>query len=180
MDVEKMCPQHPNWNAFYQRLGMLVTEHGCDNAIERPQGKAALAEMGFDDPGIEASLRYFDGEGVYCDCEILMNVGAIGCEKAQEADEQDQKQQVKMNPILTRLSDVKPDPRKVMQFESAYRRGVSQALSRACDMIRAGATGDDLALMTDLSMEMRYDGEQHPTYLDELSKRFRAKRKAGG
>ena len=76
--------------------------------------------------------------------------------------------------ILTCLADVEPPkPGQRNPSESGYRRGVSQGLSKAGDMVRAGATADDLDLMTDLSMEMRHDGEQHPAYLDELARRFR-------
>ena len=78
---------------------------------------------------------------------------------------------IKTKPILTYLADVKPPDTPVGIPEACYRRGVSQALSIACDMVRAGATADDLDIMTGISMEMRYDGKQHLAYLDELRKR---------
>jgi len=64
------------------------------------------------------------------------------------------------------------------ESEMSYRRGVSQALSRACDVVRGGGTGDDLALLTDLSMEMRYEHKPYPAYLDQLHKKYRDKKDA--
>jgi len=57
--------------------------------------------------------------------------------------------------------------------ESGYRRGVSQALSLAGDLVRGGATADDLGQLTDLSMDWRYDREAHLAYLDELVQAWR-------
>jgi hypothetical protein len=39
--------------------------------------------------------------------------------------------------------------------ESSYRRGVSQALSMAGDLVRGGASADDLDVLTDLAMDWR-------------------------
>ena len=63
--------------------------------------------------------------------------------------------------------------------ELSYRRGVSQALSVAFDMVDAGATSDDLALITNLSLEMRIDGKPHLAYLDELRKRYYEAKNSG-
>ena len=57
--------------------------------------------------------------------------------------------------------------------EGAYRRGVSQALSLAGGLVRAGATADDLDRLTDLSMDFRYDHKPHPAYLDDLQTAWR-------
>jgi len=57
--------------------------------------------------------------------------------------------------------------------EGSYRRGVSQALSLAGDLVRGGATADDLDELTDLSMDWRSDQEAHLGYLDELVRAWR-------
>lgn len=70
------------------------------------------------------------------------------------------------------MADVKPPANPVGIPEARYRCGVSQALNVACDMVVTGATGDDLALMRDWSMEMRYDERQHMVYLNELEEQY--------
>jgi len=69
---------------------------------------------------------------------------------------------------VVNLGSLTPDPRVRRACEAAYRRGVSQALSVACDVIRRGGTGEDLAELTDLSMAWRYDRSAHGAYLGEL------------
>jgi len=56
--------------------------------------------------------------------------------------------------------------------ESAYRRGVAQALSLAGDLVRDGATADDIDRLSDLSMDMRYDGLCHGTYIEDLRRLY--------
>ena len=59
-------------------------------------------------------------------------------------------------PIFCSLEDIKPDPKRQAAVESAYRRGVAHALSIAGDLVRDGATADDLDILTDLAMDWRY------------------------
>jgi len=81
-------------------------------------------------------------------------------------------------PSYVRLGDIdlfSPHSLEISQAgESGYRRGASQALSLAGDLVRGGATADDLDQLTDLSMDWRYDREPHLAYLDELVQAWRA------
>lgn len=76
-----MTREHPRWKEFCATLGgpgyCDFTEDGkwkCDSTTNRQFARKALAGMGFDEAGIEASLAYFETNGGYCDCEILFNV----------------------------------------------------------------------------------------------------------
>lgn len=54
------------------------------------------------------------------------------------------------------LADILPDPEVRADRESAFRRGVSHAFSLAGDLVRGGATADDLDIISDLAMDWRY------------------------
>lgn len=56
--------------------------------------------------------------------------------------------------------------------EAGYRRGVSQALWLAADLVQDGCSQDDLNWLCDESLLMRCDRTSHPAYLDELRKRY--------
>lgn len=72
--------------------------------------------------------------------------------------------------MINSLDDLLEDHRK---SEQAYRRGVSQTLSRIADLVHAGYDYDDLCFLTDESMKMRYETKSYMTYLDELIKRLK-------
>lgn len=71
------------------------------------------------------------------------------------------------------LVDVDIDPARRRAAEKGYRRGVAQALGRACDIVRAGGTGEDLAELCDLAMDWRYDRQPRPLFLDQLEQAWR-------
>lgn len=52
--------------------------------------------------------------------------------------------------------------------EAAYRRGVAQALSLAGDLVRSGATADDLDILTDLAMDWRSHARPDVHNLEDL------------
>jgi len=78
-----MTPEHPKWNIFIQ---MMEGKKGCNFRIKRngnyswiclgdknkPIAKKILKIIGNID--IEGSMKYFDENGGYCDCEILFNL----------------------------------------------------------------------------------------------------------
>ncbi len=63
------------------------------------------------------------------------------------------------------------------QYDSAYRRGVSQALNFAADLMQYGITYEDMCWLVNESLKMRVSNECYPAYLDVLNKRYRAKKK---
>lgn len=70
---------HERWSEFYGRLAAAVGDpasSGCTDSMDRPMARRALAAMGFSEREIGSSLDYFEQHGGYCDCEILLNVGA--------------------------------------------------------------------------------------------------------
>jgi len=67
--------------------------------------------------------------------------------------------------------------------DSCYRRGISQALSLAADLVAEDCDYDDFCWLCDESMKMRCDCKEYPAYIDELRKRFceyKKANKAGG
>jgi len=68
-----MMPGHRSWDSFCKKLGKAINDSktGCDARTTR-FAKAILKKM----PGIDVagSIAYFEENGGYCDCEILMNV----------------------------------------------------------------------------------------------------------
>lgn len=86
MSNKIMSPHNPRWDEFASRL---EGEEGCDfkqkiegdptsvtwkcgGGNDKSFAKAILEKMGGID--IEETLKYFDRNGGYCDCEILFNI----------------------------------------------------------------------------------------------------------
>jgi hypothetical protein len=83
--AEIMTPRSPRWEEFKERL---AGPEGCNFREEEPGNpesttwrcsggnrtfaKAILKEMGGID--VEASLKFFEENGGFCDCEIFFNV----------------------------------------------------------------------------------------------------------
>ena len=81
-------------------------------------------------------------------------------------------------PIVVCVADVEPVSEPFCgEADSGYRRGVSQALSMAADIVKAGYGYAALCSLCDESMVMRYDRKPYPAYLDELRSRFWKHRK---
>ena len=60
----------PRWQTFCRLLNAALSERGCHH--DQRSAEIVLQEMGGID--IESTLAYFDDNGGYCDCEILLNV----------------------------------------------------------------------------------------------------------
>jgi len=76
--MEIMTKEHPRWNEFIDRL---AGKEGCDfeedswkcsRETDKPLASKILKSMGNID--VTGSLKYFEKNGGYCDCEILFNV----------------------------------------------------------------------------------------------------------
>jgi hypothetical protein len=97
--TEVMTPANPRWAEFY---GRLEGPEGCDfhqgdtrntvalgnrttwpckGGTDQSLTRKILAAMGFTEPLIEASCRYFKSHGGFCDCEVLFNVHPMGNSK---------------------------------------------------------------------------------------------------
>jgi hypothetical protein len=84
-DGEPMTPTHPRWNEFCARLegpegcNIQTDAEGnvtwqCGGGNDKTRAKAILRRMG--GIPIQASMDYFEANGGYCDCEILINIAA--------------------------------------------------------------------------------------------------------
>jgi hypothetical protein len=69
-DLEVMTPDNPRWREFKEKLWACFETFGCDHTFDLT--KLVLARMA--GVNIEASLKYFEDHGGYCDCEIGLNV----------------------------------------------------------------------------------------------------------
>jgi hypothetical protein len=65
-----MTPSHRQWSEFYNKLGALVSEGGCNHS--HIHAITVLALMGAE---VRESVEHFEQHGGFCDCEVLMNVG---------------------------------------------------------------------------------------------------------
>lgn len=78
-----MTQDHPEWNEFIERLS---GQEGCDfkedkngkvtwtckGGTDKTKATEILTSM---DISIPESLEYFEANGGFCDCEIIMNIG---------------------------------------------------------------------------------------------------------
>ncbi len=72
-------------------------------------------------------------------------------------------------PDAQTLADMLLDPRRLEELdqqERAYRRGVDHAFNLAGDLVRRGATADDLDILSDLATDWRY-GARPDVHLPE-------------
>ncbi len=72
MDAERiriMSPTHPRWSEFAARLRELQPAR-CDHTFQRT--RRVLEEI--EGADVEKSLEYFESEGGFCDCEVILNV----------------------------------------------------------------------------------------------------------
>lgn len=85
-----MCPKHPAWDTFTDRLGgaegcnfrLEVPEDRrsvtwtCDGSRDCPMSRRILTDIGFTSDEIESSVAFFHEHGGCCDCEVLLNIAA--------------------------------------------------------------------------------------------------------
>jgi hypothetical protein len=69
-DIEVMTIESPRWQQFCVSLARAVSPNTCQHDYR--EAEKILKEMGSID--VEASIDYFENNGGYCDCEILLNV----------------------------------------------------------------------------------------------------------
>lgn len=74
--MQVMTINHARFDEFRDELAELIAVNGCDESAEKTNTKAVLADMGFADGDVEASLAYFEKDGGWCDCDTLLKVGA--------------------------------------------------------------------------------------------------------
>jgi hypothetical protein len=82
-----MSKEHPLWNKFIKELAgpkyidytkkKGFVEFRCDTTFKMT--KEILESM--DGIDIDKSIKYFNDNGAYCDCEILMNIARLGKHK---------------------------------------------------------------------------------------------------
>ena len=69
--MEIMNKKNKKWNEFVERLGLT----DCKGGNDKSSTIKIMKEMG--DINIEDSIEYFDRNGGFCDCEILLNVNGV-------------------------------------------------------------------------------------------------------
>jgi hypothetical protein len=71
-DTVVMTSLNPRWAGFARRLRKAIRAEGCD-ATSLRLSKGILAGLtGID---VARSVAFFQANGGYCDCEVLLNVG---------------------------------------------------------------------------------------------------------
>ena len=68
-----MTPINPRWDRFARKLDAAIRAEGCDAETLRLSERLLTGMHGID---VGKSLAYFRANDGYCDCEVLMNVGA--------------------------------------------------------------------------------------------------------
>ena len=65
-----MTKDHPQWPEFIVRLcNKILSPRDCDQTLRIT--KEILGEIGMD---VDKSVKYLQGKGGFCDCEVIMNV----------------------------------------------------------------------------------------------------------
>ncbi len=65
-----LTPTHPRWESFINDLSWITFTRGCECDLQ-----IARELMGaMEDVDIPASIVFFEDNGGFCDCEILMNI----------------------------------------------------------------------------------------------------------
>lgn len=79
-----MTPHHPRWDEFCDRLGGpdgcnfqgegAELHWTCGGGRDKSAAIRILLAMGLSEEDVLWSIKYFDQQGGFCDCEILFNV----------------------------------------------------------------------------------------------------------
>lgn len=69
-----MSVHHKRWQEFVQRLEEELGRLDCKAGSDKRIARKVLRSMGYGQRFILASCDYFELNGGYCDCEILLNV----------------------------------------------------------------------------------------------------------
>lgn len=81
-----MTPEHPRWDEFAYKLDKAchftqsdpkdpkTISWRCGGGNRKLFARRVLKQMRYSKTSIEASCRFFEERGGYCDCEILFNV----------------------------------------------------------------------------------------------------------
>jgi hypothetical protein len=69
--LEVLTPDSPRWQTFVDELDQWLWD-GCRGGTNKDHAIAIMRKMGGID--IEASVAFFEANGGYCDCEIILNV----------------------------------------------------------------------------------------------------------
>ena len=56
---------------------------GCDGTLDKTR---SILKEHFPQYNIEETIKYFESEGGYCDCEILLNVDKCECDCDEDGD----------------------------------------------------------------------------------------------
>ena len=67
-----MDTRHPKWGEFVGRLSKALETVPCKAGTNKDEAKKIL--KGYKDVDIKKTLEFFENNGGFCDCEILMNV----------------------------------------------------------------------------------------------------------
>jgi Protein of unknown function (DUF2695) len=81
--IEVMTTEHPRWIEFCEALAEAITEDRCYSEC----AGAREILVGYN-VHIEDSVEYFNENGGFCDCEILMNVDPAFWGDDSEEDEE--------------------------------------------------------------------------------------------
>jgi hypothetical protein len=65
---EILTPNHARWGEFVEQ--MMNSKSSCDNTFKLTG--AILYEM--HDIDVQGTLEYFESNGCYCDCEVILNI----------------------------------------------------------------------------------------------------------
>ena len=74
MKAEVMTKEHPLWDVFLKKLGDRLARYPCKAGRHKGNAISVLLEMGLSANEVNKSVEYFEHNGGYCDCEILLNV----------------------------------------------------------------------------------------------------------
>lgn len=67
-----MTVEHPVWKDFVRLLGEILGLDGCDGAT-LSHARSVLKQF-YPQVDLDASLKYFQNNGGFCDCEIFLNI----------------------------------------------------------------------------------------------------------
>lgn len=70
-----MTPIHPLWFNFNERLWDAYNQ--CDASLHCPTARQVLQEMALTGAEISRAIGLFNSMGVFCDCELLLNMDTL-------------------------------------------------------------------------------------------------------
>jgi hypothetical protein len=153
---EFLKPGSRRWKEFINVLSVVTNERNCDHhegtihdaILVRSDARAIMQAMGGVD--IDATLKYFDERGGFCDVEILWNCTLDGIDSERDDDDDEYLTDNEMNVYVAAMEALRPlEP---LRAKVDSHRRIREARNALKPLLESGLTADEFRSALSLTL----------------------------